>query len=43
MMLASIQWMGRQPLVSAIEWSIVSPSEFGSGDRQHEASDSLWL
>jgi hypothetical protein len=36
MMLASIQWIGRQPLVSAIESSIVSPSEFASSACQPE-------
>lgn len=39
-MLANIQWIGRQPLVSAIESSIESPSEFASGDHCSEATHS---
>ena len=40
MMLASIQWIDRQPLVSAIVSSITSPSGLAPGAGQPEASDS---
>jgi len=39
MILANIQWIGRQPLVSAIVSSIVSPSGSAFNACQPEASD----